>query len=244
MKQRTTITRLSLFSLSLGLFFATSCKKDAATGNATIQFAAQANNNTYTMTGSTITPVSSSSNTTGVATVNWTAGYVIASEFEFEAEKENNNNQSDTSHVQYEVKGPFRIDLFAAPAPLASLNLQAATYDRVQVEILGVKSTTGDPNFYLKGTYTNAMGVVTPVVIQLNENFDIESDLSKWSAQAITYTSLVKIHLDLLLQNISTTLLDSASQTNGSIVISSTSNASIYQVIVANLRHMSDVEFH
>jgi hypothetical protein len=168
----------------------------------------------------------------------------VASEFEFEAEKENNNNQADTTHVQYEAKGPFKIDLFAAPAPLASLILQAATYDQVQVEIQGVKSTTGDPNFYLKGTYKNVMGIVTPVIIQVNETFDIESDINKWPAQAITYTSLVKIHLDLLLQNITPALLDNASQTSGTIVISSTSNTNIYQLITANFRHMSDVEFH
>lgn len=237
-------TRLSLFSLSTGLLLITSCTKNASNGNATIQFQAQVNNSTYTMTGSTITPISSSSNTSGVATVSWTSGYVNATEFEFEAEKENNNNQADTMHVQYEAKGPFKLDLFAAPAAIASINLPAATYDHVEVEILGVKSTTGDPNFYLKGTYKNVAGVTTPVEIKVNENFDIDSEISKWQAQAITYSSLVKMHLDLLLKNVTPALLDNTTQTSGTIVISSTSNANIYQLIVANLRFMSDVEFH
>lgn len=237
-------TKLSLLPLSLGLLFVTACTKNADNGNATIQFSAQADNSTYTMTGNSITPVSSSSNTNGVATVSWTSGYVNASEFEFEAEKENNNNQADTTHVQYEAKGPFKIDLFAAPAALASINLQAATYDHVQVEIMGVKSAAGDANLYLKGTYKNAMGIVTPVIIQVNENFDIDSEISTWKAQAINYTSLVKVHLDLLLKNLTTAILDNASQTSGSIIISSTSNASIYQLIVASLRFMSNVEFH
>jgi hypothetical protein len=56
-------TKLSLFSLSLGLLFFTSCTKNADKGNATIQFEAQVNNITYTMTANTITPVSPSSNT-------------------------------------------------------------------------------------------------------------------------------------------------------------------------------------
>jgi hypothetical protein len=43
---------------------------------------------------------------------------------------------------------------------------------------------------------------------------------------------------------VTTTLLDNATQTSGSIVISGTSNADIYQLIVANLRFMSGVEFH
>lgn len=242
MKHR--FTKISLLSLSLGALLFTSCTKKADNGNATIQFQAQANNSTYTMNGSSITPVSSSSSTTGIATVNWTSGYVVASEFQFEAEKENNNNQADTMHVQYEAKGPFKFDLFAPPATLASLNIPAATYDHVQVEVEGIKSASGDPNFYLKGTYKNVAGVVTPVIIQINETFDINSEITKWQAQTITYTSLVTMHLDLLLKNVTTTLLDNATQTSGSILISSTSNADIYQLIVANLRFMSGVEFH
>lgn len=237
-------TRLTLFSLSIGLLLISSCTKNTNNGSATIQFQAQANNSTYTMTGSSITPISSTSNTSGVATVNWTSGYVNATEFEFEAEKENNNNQADTMHVQYEAKGPFRLDLFAAPAAIASINLATSTYDHVQVEILGIKSTTGDPNFYLKGTYKNAVGIVTPIEIKVNETFNFNSEISKWQAQAITYSSLVKLHLDLLLKNVTPALLDNAAQTSSTIVISSTSNTNIYQLIVANLMFMSDVEFH
>lgn len=237
-------TRFSWISLAMGSLFVTACTKNADTGNATLQFSAQANNNLYTLSGGTITPVSSSANTNGMATLNWTSGYINASEFEFEAERENNNSQSDTTHVQYQVQGAFRIDLFATPTTLASLTVPGGIYDHVQIEIQGIKSTTGSPVFYLKGTYKNAAGVVTPIEIQVNETFDIHSEITKWQAQTITYTSLVKMHLDLLLKNVTTTLLDNASQTSGSIIISGTSNTSIYQLVVANLRYMSDVEFH
>lgn len=238
------LTPNSGISLFMGLLFVTACTKKADNTTATLQFSAQANNNLYTMSGSTITPVSASANTNGMATLNWTAGYVNATEFEFEAAKENNNDQSDTTHVQYQAQGSFRIDLFATPTALASLVIPAATYDHVQVEIQSVKSATGALNFYLKGTYKNAAGIATPIEVQLNESFAIHSEITKWQAQTLTYTSLVKMHLDLFLKNVTTTLLDNASQTNGSILISSTSNAAIYQLLVANLRYMSDVEFH
>lgn len=67
MKHR--FTKISLLSLSLGALLFASCTKKADNGNATIQFQAQANNSTYTMNGSSITPVSSSSSTTGLSLI-------------------------------------------------------------------------------------------------------------------------------------------------------------------------------
>lgn len=224
-----------------------SCQKDSGSasvqGNATIQFKPQAVNTSSTIVGSTITPITAGTNTNGVATINWTSGYLNISEFEFEAQKENSSRQGDTSHIKYEIKGPFKLDLFAAPSILATLSLPSSIYNEVEVEIEGVKSANGDPNFYLEGTYKNEAGNISPIIIKLNEEYEIEAKFKQLQAQPINYVSLLKLQLDLLAKNIGTVNLSNATKTNGTIIISSTSNANIYQILVVNLSRMCDVEF-
>lgn len=242
-------TRGGIFILVLlaGGLLLGSCKKGMNTGTK-IQYKAQAVNPSYTITGANIVPTtmngsSSAARTDGSISISWNAGYMIVSKIEFEAEKENSEKEGDTSAVNFEMRGPVKVDLFSTPSFLGTITIPPATYDQIEIKVEGKKTASGDPNFYLKGIYTDSSGKKIPLELQVNENFEIDAEQPKFVAQAIDYTSLIKLRLDLLAKNISATNLNSATQTNGTIIISSTSNTGIYQTIVSNFLQMGEVEF-
>lgn len=168
--------------------------------------------------------------TTGVFT--WTSGFLSVTEIEFEAEKED-----DDTEIEFKSKTAQRIDLFSPLSSLGFINVPPGLYEEVEFEV-HIATTATAPAFELKGTYN-----MIPIVFQLNEALEIEAEFEDVTiAPNADLNAIVSLNLDLLTNGITDAALSAATLTNGEIVISSTSNVALYNIIRANMNKIADIE--
>lgn len=205
---------LPILSFSAVLFL-TSCKKNNESSDATFKVKTT---NRSALVGRT------------AGTVTWTSGFASANEIEFEAEKEN---------LQIELKSTARqrIDLFAPISSLGTITIPPGIYDEVEFEI-HMSSTPTDPALELRGTY-NAI----PIVFRVNSPLEIEAEYDDVTiGQGNNFNAIISLNLSLLTLGITDANLSSAQLTSGEIVISSTSNIALYNIMLANLKNIDEVE--
>lgn len=193
---------------------------------------------TYRMkTSNRSTEVSSSSSSTdGIAqrtngTLTWTSGFANSTEIDFEAE-------NNVSHVQYESEARKRIDLFTSVFTLGNISLPAGTYNEVEFKVQLV-ANGAEAALEMHGTYNGV-----PVVYRNYDALEIKSEKANVIiTQNNGYNATIDLDMSRFSQGISSTTMAAASLTNGEIIISANSNASIYNILTANLLLMSNVEF-
>lgn len=230
-----TLQNFFLGSIAAGLLVS-SCQKDAIDVPAkSLDIKIQATNTSFPVLKSTsaITPAFA-----------WDSSFIVVSKIEFEAEKKDSISQSSTE-IHFEWEGPKKVDLFGLNSLVGSISLPPGVYHEVSLKLVAYQSDAGDsPVFYLSGTYTNAEGLVIPIVLQVNEDleFRIKQEGSLLNA-SVDYTSLVHINLSLLFADVTAGDLDGAALTDGTIVVSGTSNVEIYNLIIDNLSSCSEYHF-
>jgi hypothetical protein len=78
----------------------------------------------------------------------------------------------------------------------------------------------------------------------VNEDFEFKVKQEGSQLDAVNdYTSLISMNLNLLFAGIQSPDLDSATLSNGKIIISNGSNTSLYDKIIANLSSCEESEF-
>lgn len=213
-----------------------SCSKEEAIGSGELQYQVKPAGFTGTIastgTSSGLVGVIGSSNT-----LSFTSGSVNVSEIDFEAE-------SKTVEIEYELKKFLNINLFNLSPILGSVNIPEGTYEEVELKLVLKKSTDSTIPLTLKGTYKDANGLSTPVEFYFNEEYEIEIEAENVLVKSNTdYIGLVNLQLNKLLLNIGSNDLSGATKTNGVIVISSTSNLSLYNKFKLNLNAFGDCDF-
>ena len=214
------------FSLLLtgALFiFLASCKKENNTGN--VGFRLTTTNRTAQVAGR----VSSVS-------ITWTAGHVFADKVEFEAEKD------DEFEISYEGRVRRKIDLFTSvPQQLTNITIPPGKYDEIGIEI-DISNSTTDTAFVLRGTYNNN-GQIIPVLFFINELVELEAEAENVVVNDNNdFQALTTFNLSQLTAGVTGSLLNTATLTNGILVVSKTSNQIIYNKMIDNLDDMDDVE--
>jgi hypothetical protein len=236
MKIMKAIKILAVLAVSAGMMF-TSCKKSSGPSASSLGVKIQATNKTFSVLKS------AALNTPGFV---WDTCFINVSKIEFEAEKRESESSKDSANVNFEWNGPKIVDLFSVSSVIGNIGLQPGLYGEVSLKIEALKSDAGtSPVFYLSGVYNDSTGVSIPVVVIMNE--DIEFNVSKEGTElngVNDYTSLINLNLTLLLNGIGQSDLSGATLTNGKIVISSTSNASLYDKIRGNLDSSDEAEFN
>ncbi len=165
----------------------------------------------------------------------WTSGFGSATEIKFEA-KTNNNEAEFKSEV------PQHIDLFSSVVTLGNITLTPGTYTEVEFEV-ELNPTSTDPALELKGQFTDN-GITTPVIFRVSSPIEIKNEKSNVViTDNNSYKALTTLNLALLTTGVTESMLNNASSTNGTIMISSTSNISIYNIILNNLHDSDEVEF-
>jgi hypothetical protein len=228
MKTMKTFRNFALLSLAAGML-AISCSKDSTNPSSTsLGVKMQATNKSFSLFKST-----------SLATPSfiWDSSFIIVSKIELEAEKQENDMSSDPSEVHFEWDGPVKIDLFRLNSVIGNITLQPGIYHEVSIKINSFNSDAGSlPDFYLSGTYTNTAGSVIPVEFTVNEDFEFRVKLEGSTLDAVNdYTSLINMNLTLLFAGIQSVDLDGATLSNGKIIISNSSNTSLYNKVIANL---------
>jgi hypothetical protein len=234
MRSLTKIT-LTLFTASL-LFI--SCKKESTGTSAnSLGVKIQANNPSFSLLKS------ASATTPGFV---WDSCFINVSKIEFEAERHENEMSHDSANIHFEWNGPKKVDLFSPSSLVGDISLQPGMYEEISVKIVALKTDAGSsPVFYLSGTYTNTAGLVIPIAVIVNEDFWFKIKKEGAGLSGTTdYTTLIHMNLSLLMSGIVISDLENATQTNGKIIISSTSNSSLYLKINTNLSTCEESEFN
>lgn len=165
-------------------------------------------------------------------TITWNSGYASATEVKFEAERSG-------SHVEFQSETPVKIDLFAPLSTLGNLNIPTGVYDTAQFEI-DLSPTSTDAALELHGMYDTI-----PVIFRITKNHEFDAEQPKITiADGQSYTAVTALNLANLTQGISGATLGAATKdSTGAIVISESSNASIYDSMIANLQNSEEEDF-
>ena len=213
---------VAFLTASTALFF-TSCKKDVADNQSGIKYKIQTVNRTSAvgrMLGGNI---------------QWTSGYGYATEIKFEAE-------TDNSKVEYKSQVPQRIDLFSGIVNLGNIIIPPGTYKEIDFEV-ELNSSGANAALELNGQFNNGSST-TPIILRVNNEFEIETEKSNVVITTNnSYSAITNLNLSLLTSGITEAMLNNADRTNGTIVISSSSNVILYNIILNNLRDCDGVEF-
>jgi hypothetical protein len=225
------ITKILLCATAASQIFFTSCKKSndlPATATSGINYELKATNSVATINQRLESPQS--------GTLIWTSGTGSASLIKFEA-KTNNNK------VEFKSKALQSINLFTAiNNKLGNITLPAGTYDEVEFKIVLAKTTT-DAALELKGQFSSA-GITVPVTFTVNTELEIKAEKNNVVVtDNNSYKALSTIDLSLLTKNITEAMLKNAQLTNGTLVISATSNATLYAALLGNLNDLDSCEF-
>lgn len=213
-----------------------SCSKDDSTGNGNLSYQVKPANFTASVgsissgSGLIVTVHSNSSLT-------WTSGNMNVSEIDFEAE--NNNIE-----IEYEMKKVSHVDLLNLSPMLGNVNIPDGIYDEVELELALKKSATTSIPLTLKGIYTNSSGTKIPVEFYFNDDFDIEVEAENLVVSGTNdYLGLINLQLNKLLTQVSSMDLDQAVKTNGTIMITNSSNINLYNKLKTNLNAFGDCDF-
>ncbi len=176
----------------------------------------------------------------GPGSILWTSGSAVATQVKLEAKQNTNQLEFKSSAVQ-------QIDLFASVITgLGNVVIPAGTYTQVEFKIT-IDQIGNNPALQLNGQYTNGTGGVTPVVFNLNSLFELKAEQNNVTVTGSgSITALTTLDLSIISSGITQALLNSATVTNGKIVIAATSNINLYNIIINNLQqfHHIDVTHH
>jgi hypothetical protein len=184
----------------------------------------------------TINPSSAILRTDATATILWTSGSATATEIKLEAK---NNNKE----VEFKSQNPGKVDLFASVAgSLGNVVLAAGNYSEVEFKI-ELNPNGIDPALQLNGNFTNSSGTSTPVVLTVNSLLEIKSEQNNVTVtDNASVTALTTLDLSQLTTGVTQSMLNSAAITGGKIIISSSSNTNIFNIIINNFQQHHEVE--
>ncbi len=170
------------------------------------------------------------------ASITWTAGHIFADKVEFEAEK------NDEFEISYEGNVRRKIDLFTSvPQQLTNITIPPGKYDEIGIEI-DIANSALDTALVLRGTYNNN-GQTIPVLFFINELVELEAEAENVIVNDNNdFQALTTFNLAQLTVGITGSMLNAATITNGTLVISKTNNQSIYNKILENLDDMDNVD--
>jgi hypothetical protein len=215
-----------------------SCDKESSDMTSELQLKMQASNKT--------TPVLKSANTATVApTFKWDVCTMNVSKIEFEAEGRETENASNSYKVKYEWKGSKTVNLFSSTEVIGSIALDPGVYKEIELQVKASKSQdNSSPAFYISGSYTNMLGVEIPVEIVINDYLEFEVEQEGTTLDGTNdYSALIDLNLSLLTSTVLQSELDLAQLLDGKLVISATSNSTLYLKIKNNISSFGKVEY-
>jgi hypothetical protein len=222
-------------AIALAVLSITACKKTGSSPSSKtsqLSFEMQADNSTTNLSSSS-TGLSTNSTFTGIAGLTFTSGTANVSRFKFEAKR-------NGVEIEISSRNLTSIDLFALSPKIAGVTLDTGTYREIEISaMLQHSSDTSAIPLKLKGTFSG-----TPIEFDLNDDVTIKAEAENITVTRTTdFVALVHMHLNKLEAGITAADLQAATLTNGVIVISRTSNTTIYNKVLANLSTCGENEF-
>lgn len=224
-----------LFALvtASSLLFAGCSKNDDGDGD-------QTSNVTYQITtsggGNPSGRIGTTAKTAGVSII-WTGGYINTSKIKFEAKGENK--------VEFKSESVKHIDLFDAVnaiGTIGSIPVVPGTYEKIEFKTTLVPVGTAAA-FELTGFYVNN-GDTIPVVVRFDAaiEFKFEKKTPTTIDANAGFNALNILSLDFLTADLTPELLNNADLSNNKIVISASSNSTLYEFVWNSLEGVVKVE--
>ena len=221
-----------LSAVGVAALFFVSCSKESDNGS--LSYRIKPANFTASV-GSAASAGGLAVNVNTNSSISWTSGSMNVSEIDFEAKKDN-------QEIENEYKNLVNVDLLNLSPVIGNINLPDGLYQEVELKLAFKKSTAAMP-LTLKGIYTNSTGEKIPVEFYFNEDTELKAEAENIEVKANDHIGYINLQLNKLLTNIGQADLGSATKTNGTIVISSTSNPDLYNKFIVNLNSFSDCDF-
>lgn len=178
-------------------------------------------------------PADSSSSIAGLV---WTAGNANIGRFAFEARR------SGVS-INIESNNLTNVDLFALTPLQTYVTLDTGVYKEIEVTAF-LESTDSVPPLKVSGTFTNDSSKVVPIEFDLSGHATVNVEENNIDINGVTdYTALLDLQLARLTKGITADELNKATLTNGSIIISKTSNTALYWKMRSNIARCGWGEF-
>lgn len=215
-----------------GLLFA-ACKKDGSnasgkSGSSNLDIGLTADN-VSTGLSNNATDGTLTTQSAGSASVTWTSGTATVSSFKLEAK---------LNGLEIEVKSNkmASINLFAPVPPFVSVLIDTGVYREIEIKAMLAKSSGSDIPLVLKGSFTSSAGTAIPIELDYNDDATIKAEAKDVTVDASTdLSTLLTLHLSKLLDHVTAATLEAADKTNGTIVISGSSNTRIYSAVRDNI---------
>jgi hypothetical protein len=229
--------KTSIFAaVLLSVMVLAACKKNSSTpkpASATSQlaFQMQAVNNSSNLATNSLA-------TSSIAGLTWTAGMANISKFVFEA-------QRNGVTINVTSRNADSVNLFTVNPTVTYITLDTGVYKEIEIKVyLEPTSDTSHLPLKLTGTFTNDSSKVIPIELDLNSDVTISAEADNVHITGITdYVALVQMELPKLTAGVTAADLNSATLTNGKIIISKTSNTSIYWKIKSDFADCGHSEF-
>ena len=209
------------FAFSALLF--TGCSKNSTGSGSSITFELQTTNRSAIIAR------------TDAGNIQWTSGTGSASEIKFEAKMNGQEVERKNHSLQ-------KVDLMSAITILGDITLTPGTYQEVEFSV-ELNPTGADPALQLNGQYTSG-GITTPVVFTVTAPVELKNEKNNVVVtDNSTYKAITNIDLSLITRNVTESMLNAAVRTNGTILITSSVNSNIYNILINNLHESDEVEF-
>jgi hypothetical protein len=172
-----------------------------------------------------------------IAGLTWTAGTANVGKFAFEARRNGVSINIFSNNLT-------NVDLFALTPLQTYVTLDTGVYK--EIEITAFLEGTADtiPPLRLSGTFTNDSSKVVPIEFDLSGKAIVKVEQHNIAINGTTdYTALLDMQLDRVTKGITADDLNKATLTNGSIIISKTSNTTLYWKMRANITRCGWGEF-
>jgi hypothetical protein len=213
-----------------------SCKKESTSQNPSIPkvaFELKATNSSVLLNG---TMSVQQNERIASGNIVWSAAAASANMIKFEAKKAG-------AELEYKSSIQQSIDLFSATPVLGSITIPNGSYDEVEFKAFLAPNGTL-PALDLKGQFTNGTAT-TNIHLVVNEPIQIKGEKNNVIIQDTAYSAVSVLNLSVATQGISASALSNATVTNGEILITSSINSNLYNVIVNNLQNMhEETEVH
>ena len=218
--------RTSIFAaVLLAIVSLAACKKGnnksaIPSGTAKLSFKMQATNAALASM-----PADSVSSISGLV---WTAGTANIGRFSFEAKRSGVSIEIDSHNLT-------NVDLFALKPLQTYVTLDTGVYKEIEIKAF-LESTDTVPPLKLSGTFKNDSAKVIPIQFDLSGHATVKVEEKNIDINGTTnYTALLDLQLARLTKGITADDLNKAKVTNGTIIISQTSNSWLYWKMRANL---------
>jgi hypothetical protein len=143
--------------------------------------------------------------------------------------------------IERKSQSPQNVYLMTSINTLGTVTLAPGTYSEVEFKVELTPGT--DPALVLNGQFTSG-GITTPVLFKVNELLELKNEINNVVVTYnSTYSAVTTIDLSLISRGITEAMLNSATRTGGTIVISSTSNTGLYNTMINNIHDSDEVEF-